>query len=381
MAFPRVMRNRRRVEDMERHLEETMLKKFKGLTQDQREAILRIVDQNSKVRRDVRRIIYEHDQQGEDTDPSEQEQVLDDDVDFPIVEAHLQSVEERQKEEELSKQTHTHDGPDSVVGKQDVCTNPVQKYSQLIDRRKHGSAHLPTNDTVRANNQAEALAEMKQVTQDLKSWVQSTLDTPTVFDPTGPLGANPTPIEPSDTQRPVDIEGFDILLNACKPSILEAKPSVRLNIVREANPPEALLQSLRENLGLQIGKDKRRSGSPRRRQRGMEGQGAVSQEDARRIREKYGAWYVRPAMWNEFMRKNEEDAKSKNYDASSSRRFGGIVQTKLDEILANRAREDAHLTPITLGSGAAPAATGSSARPNARTRGSQSVVTDDPERI
>jgi hypothetical protein len=42
-------------------------------------------------------------------------------------------------------------------------------------------------------------------------------------------------------------------LNACKPSILETKPPIKLNVSQEDNPPFALIASIRENLGNQLG--------------------------------------------------------------------------------------------------------------------------------
>lgn len=45
---------------------------------------------------------------------------------------------------------------------------------------------------------------------------------------------------------------FDVLLNACRPAILENKMPIRLNVVHEMHPPEALVQGLRDQLGLTI---------------------------------------------------------------------------------------------------------------------------------
>lgn len=49
-----------------------------------------------------------------------------------------------------------------------------------------------------------------------------------------------------------DVGGLDVLLNACKPTLLDAKPPIRLNVVQEANPPEALVKNLQKTLGVKI---------------------------------------------------------------------------------------------------------------------------------
>ena len=50
----------------------------------------------------------------------------------------------------------------------------------------------------------------------------------------------------------VDIGGLDVLLNACKPTLLDSKPPIRLNVVQEMNPPEALVKNLKKTLGVRI---------------------------------------------------------------------------------------------------------------------------------
>ena len=40
------------------------------------------------------------------------------------------------------------------------------------------------------------------------------------------------PVKPPPEQ--VDITGFNVLLNACKPAMLEARPPMKLNVVRDA---------------------------------------------------------------------------------------------------------------------------------------------------
>lgn len=34
-----------------------------------------------------------------------------------------------------------------------------------------------------------------------------------------------------------DITGFNVLLNACKPAIFEARPPIKLNVVRDSHRP------------------------------------------------------------------------------------------------------------------------------------------------
>ena len=49
-----------------------------------------------------------------------------------------------------------------------------------------------------------------------------------------------------------DVGGLDVLLNACKPTLLDSKPPIRLNVIQEANPPEALVKNLQKTLGVKI---------------------------------------------------------------------------------------------------------------------------------
>ncbi|KAJ3148975.1 hypothetical protein HK101_002100 [Irineochytrium annulatum] len=128
---------------------------------------------------------------------------------------------------------------------------------------------------------------------------------------------------------------FDILLNAWKPSILETKPPIRLNVIEERNPPESLIQSLRENLSNEIGASFLEHASKRA------GRKAAADKNKEKHRKaKYGSWYVKPTLWQEFMQKDAERGEDKT---AKTHRFGGLVQKKLDEIMAQRAKEDALL--------------------------------------
>ncbi|KAI9100355.1 hypothetical protein DFS34DRAFT_481766 [Phlyctochytrium arcticum] len=424
-AFPRVIQNRARIAALERELEENMLREFQGLSVQQRSAILKIVKQNRKVRKEVGRVVDWLDgvpMVGEDERSeggSEEARSGEMDVEFPIVEQALRSNELRLLEESARR-----GGMNLAAGgaggtgafltssgaPSGPITNPTLKYAQFAnDRRKHASAHASAahDPSVPSTDQTLAYEAMKQVTQDLKTWVTTTLDPPTTFDPENPLAIPGTASAPSVTLQQqqsgpppqataatgelgsgdlqnraainsVDTEGFDVLLNACKPTILEAKPSVRLKIVRESNPPEALVQTLRENLGVQVGRDNanHRATTPRRRRPGASddsgGRKGAGDDHHRAAQAKYGAWYIRPTMWNDFMRKNEQHAISRKRDPNSSRRFGGIVQNKLDEIMAHRAREDAQLFQGSHGNlmtaGAGPTTAGGNGSPSRQTR-------------
>jgi hypothetical protein len=74
---------------------------------------------------------------------------------------------------------------------------------------------------------------------DLQNWVTNVLDNSitldqkildSVRDLDEKYGENRRPKEqPIET----DISGFNVLLNACKPTILETRPPMRLNVIRE----------------------------------------------------------------------------------------------------------------------------------------------------
>nr|KAJ3419664.1 hypothetical protein HK105_006687 [Polyrhizophydium stewartii] len=244
-----------------------------------------------------------------------------------------------------------------------------QRYAYMVDMRKRG-ATAGKRTMTKQDLEHEAMMEMKQGDSDLQKWVTDILDNSIMLDPDvlaevnkipENAGANgDRPKTTQQAQRPtnkdlsvlerVDISGFDVLLNACKPSILEAKPPVRLNVVHEINPPDTLVNTLQTNLGMNLddkknaenqGEETARCGDGARKA----GKKVLPEVDSsftyrkkiRRQRPRYGAWYVPPSMWNEYMKAHGVDAAKKKAEESSSHRFGGIVQEKLDEI--NRKRE------------------------------------------
>ncbi|KAJ3276786.1 Ribonuclease P protein subunit p21 [Terramyces sp. JEL0728] len=169
-----------------------------------------------------------------------------------------------------------------------------QIYSQFIDNNKNPNAVLTTEDL-----EQEAVAAMQRVSLDLQTWVVDVLDhsinlDEKVIQQVQELDEKYRDVEltkKKDTQIiESDIAGFNVLLNACKPAILETKPLMRLNVVQETFGTGDTIDS--------------------------------AYEKQKKSKE----------LWNETMAKTESLK-----PISTSHRFGGIVQQKLDEI--NQKRE------------------------------------------
>jgi hypothetical protein len=74
---------------------------------------------------------------------------------------------------------------------------------------------------------------------DLQHWVTEVLDNSICVDSSILESVKDIDIKYDETRRPkeqsieTDISGFNVLLNACKPTILETRPPIRLNVVKE----------------------------------------------------------------------------------------------------------------------------------------------------
>jgi hypothetical protein len=107
-------------------------------------------------------------------------------------------------------------------------------YGKIIDPSS------PSGGDSQAKNdmEQEALIAMKSVSTDLQNWVKDVLDNSINLDPKVLQAVNEMD-EKYGVERPkkemqlgtdVDTTGFNILLNACKPTILEAKPPMKLSM-------------------------------------------------------------------------------------------------------------------------------------------------------
>ena len=92
------------------------------------------------------------------------------------------------------------------------------------------------------------------VSADLQSWVVNVLDNSINLDPivlaqvaemdekAGDNGQKPKAPPIPDT----DVSGFNVLLNACKPAILEARPPMKLNVVKDISKGDSIPQHASE---------------------------------------------------------------------------------------------------------------------------------------
>ncbi|KAJ3412283.1 hypothetical protein HDV05_000994 [Chytridiales sp. JEL 0842] len=390
VMYPRTQRARQRVKEIETRLEHNMMKKFDGLNDDQREAIMRIVKRNSKVRQ----LASKDRPLRERMAMLSEESLADDSIinpfdfadSFPIHKYELQS---KKAQVEASGEVAEKPKKDTTAGEPVVeatkvepncrVLSPKSKYSTFIDRR---SRSLRKIELVVREDSNQGLTQMKNVTQSLHRWAQDTLDSPVcLLEPTpAPVVETKSPIiaaivnqtqasiQPTESDgsataqsspttgnppilgnRPMSQDAsageFDILLNACKPSILETKPPIRVNVSQEDNPPHALIASIKENFGATFKEAVFERATPYHQPK-LERQVAMNNHynQETKYRAKYGAWYVKPSKWHDFMKKsNGEDEDQKKLTAAKEKKFGGLVQQKLDEIVANRAKEELKL--------------------------------------
>ncbi|KAJ3325108.1 hypothetical protein HDV06_004864 [Boothiomyces sp. JEL0866] len=158
-----------------------------------------------------------------------------------------------------------------------------QIYSQFIDNTKNPNAVLTTEDL-----EQEAVAAMQRVSLDLQNWVLEVLDhsinlDESVLQQVQELDEKYKDVELTKKKETQiiesDIAGFNVLLNACKPAILETKPLMRLNVVQETFGTGDTIDSAYEK-----------------------------QKKTRVVPKKitFGQWFLKPELWNETMTKNVE---------------------------------------------------------------------------
>jgi hypothetical protein len=117
----------------------------------------------------------------------------------------------------------------------------------------------------------------------------------------------------------VDITGFNVLLNACKPAMLEARPPMKLNVVKDTNrngntvnvPENPVVKNPRADKGIAT----------------LFIDLVLTARLQRRLN--FGTWYLDCEEWT------VHDKKTKN--SNDKHIFGGIVQQKLDDITKKRA--------------------------------------------
>lgn len=135
----------------------------------------------------------------------------------------------------------------------------------------------------------------------------------------GDSGQKPKPPPIPDT----DVSGFNVLLNACKPAILEARPPMKLNVVKDISKGDSIPKHASEM------KQKSRAN----RNPGNHGLCILcsNRNPDSKPRPKFGAWYLPVKTWTIKKEQGQEGQYEKR-----GRVFGGIVQQKLDDIEKKR---------------------------------------------
>ncbi|KAI9352631.1 hypothetical protein BDR26DRAFT_197381 [Obelidium mucronatum] len=223
--------------------------------------------------------------------------------------------------------------------------NSLPAPQQLQQQQQQGSSLSPET----------AAASAQNLQQPSSSNNISQPNDPTSLSPSGNPAASQQTLLADSQQQPAapaqqeTIYGeFDVLLNACKPVAAESKLSIRLNVMQETNPPQALIKSLKENLGYDIKthvetiKVEEVEHSIRGfsfafpANKSTDAATAAAATLSNKRRHQYGNWYIKPSMWNEYMVKSGAEKNPKPRE-----KMGGLVQQKLDAIMVNRAKEEA----------------------------------------
>ncbi|KAJ3126670.1 hypothetical protein HK098_007263 [Nowakowskiella sp. JEL0407] len=184
----------------------------------------------------------------------------------------------------------------------DVEKNGIEKYDQFAD---------------------DIEGSYRKLTENLQNWVKKVLDAPPNLNIPNlpPSSTTNTPTQPDTNTLDSQELDFDVLLNACKPTVSDSKLPIKVHIEDEANPPELLLNSLYDNLGIVIPKfrvstaEARARGIPDYELARSRGEKLVKPgKNSKKIiqKAKYGVWYTHPSKWErnyqlqiESIRKNE----------------------------------------------------------------------------
>lgn len=298
----------------------------------QRTAFLQVVDHNETIRKRYQKPDGSVDLEQFDPDDLQEFQdaegvAVDEKVDgklasFQVVEP--QCLRDRLKAENIDKPVK-HD----IAHEKRKPTNAV-RYAKMVDTKpKANIDKVGRGDT--QDLEEKAKVAMKAVSLELQGWVTEVLDNSMKLDPQvlehvktlGPQGGAGETAAYEQTLlalERVDISGFNVLLNACKPSILEAKPPVRLNVMNDAMPGGA-----KSNSNITQSKD---AAKPKKKAI------VISNPEPCVNRLDYGVWYIDPKGWAKTMREKQKMKNSQGTDYSKP--VGGLVQQKLDEINSKR---------------------------------------------
>ncbi|KAJ3046385.1 hypothetical protein HK097_000900 [Rhizophlyctis rosea] len=332
MAFPRVARNRRRAREIERVVEEELrLSKFQGLTSEQRDAVLKVIDEHSTIR-------WRTDGTGHGGKK-------------PIVET-TTSTQMPSSSNELPSDIGTIAEQDSQGRASLANKYSPQHLLTSIDRQTRNSA-VTTSIQEKGDREEDPLMNnMINVTHSLQTWVHTILDAPVSLDPSNPsLAVQPTPepdiprtnsltshgaipiqSEPSAIAPPTSTredDQFNVLLRALDTSIKPTSTGSDSGEYRPSMIVSNVVDGMRDGRMAGLFDDDVEERGRKRRN------AAPSRPD----RTKYGAWYIKPTHWEVFMKRENERKQKK----PEEKKVGSLVQAKLAAIIALRAKEEARL--------------------------------------
>ncbi|KAI8904180.1 hypothetical protein DFJ77DRAFT_253452 [Powellomyces hirtus] len=399
LLYLRAQRNRTRAAHLERRVLLDAHNELPSMTPAQRAAVLAVVKENERVRRECRGIGLGSDEEDEEEEVGEFEV-----VEFTMTEplrpaapavAQPHTMPNAQKYatfiDYVSSPT-----PAPILGSGDTAapiaggpssttTSTITTIIQAPSTSTTIASLPPTSaapatltttaappPTGSATAVPAATAEMHRVITSLGQWVHAQLDTPTLFLP----DSTPQSTSASTSSTTTD---FDTLLKATAPAMLTPAAIVVSNTERhkitiEDNPPDVLRNLVHEpsqyHNNTNNNSDRKkpvalppasRRTQGRRARDADENKGETKPECRKVIQhnqanqqhqrhghaahQAYGKWYVRPTLWNAFMQKDEAERARHSHQSTHSppqhhRQISTLIHAKLAEIAAHRAREE-----------------------------------------
>jgi hypothetical protein len=228
-VYPRKAQKLQNVSTIEAQITKELDRQFHGLNEDQKSVLLSVFDKGTALRARI-------------SDPNEVAQItstsgldiVEECLDYNFVIETYNPVGDSKSSNE----------PDLSSSKVQRSLKPTQKYSKMIN------PSLPAE--LGASNQTEhevkATAQMRKVAADLQLWATDTLEAaykidPEVLEQVRKLEEADINYEKSEDSykeallalERVDVNGFNVLLNASKPYILDSNPTVKLQLMTEAS--------------------------------------------------------------------------------------------------------------------------------------------------
>ncbi|KAJ3091732.1 hypothetical protein HK102_013622 [Quaeritorhiza haematococci] len=187
-------------------------------------------------------------------------------------------LEEDEEEAEMEKDEeseHDDEELESVESSLSFVVEPYQLQSPTLVPEEEADTAALRQDVVMGRSSKWAVEHLEQPVSlldagfpmiegnlfDLPPQSKSATSQNTTTNTTPPTTTTANSTNGNPNSNSTFVSDFEALINAWKPSIFDAKRAVRFNVVQDIKPPEALLQTLRTNLRVDIDGSKGRPGT------------------------------------------------------------------------------------------------------------------------